>query len=107
MKKIFISQPMAGKTSEEILKARTKAAYMASKKLNDNVAVIDSYFKEYNSMDGYISLKYLSKSLELMAEADVVYFVKGWENSRGCKIEHQCAVSYGIDMITEDEEIEN
>jgi len=38
-------------------------------------------------------LHYLAKSLEYLAEADIAYFVPG------CKIEHQCAVEYGIDRI--------
>jgi len=44
-------------------------------------------------------LHYLAKSLEYLAEADIAYFVPGWENARGCKLEHQCAVEYGIDRI--------
>ena len=30
-----------------------------------------------------------------MSECDTVYFCKGWENARGCKIEHEVAKSYG------------
>lgn len=41
----------------------------------------------------------LGKSLELLADADVVYFAKDWEKYRGCKIENVCAVEYGIPVI--------
>ncbi|RHU77980.1 DUF2829 domain-containing protein [Butyribacter intestini] len=34
-----------------------------------------------------------------MADADVAYFAKGWESARGCRIENQCAIEYGIDTI--------
>lgn len=44
-------------------------------------------------------MKYLAKSLELLADADVAYFAKGWESARGCRIENQCAIEYGIDTI--------
>ena len=27
---------------------------------------------------------------------------KGWENARGCKIEHDAAVAYGLDIIYEE-----
>ena len=44
-------------------------------------------------------MKYLAKSLELLADADVAYFDRGWESARGCRIENQCAIEYGIDTI--------
>lgn len=30
---------------------------------------------------------------------DAVHFMKGWEEARGCKLEHQTAEAYGIDII--------
>lgn len=33
------------------------------------------------------------------AKADVAYFAKGWQDYRDCKIEHRCAVDYGIKII--------
>lgn len=99
MKKLFISQPMNGKTNEEILAVREKAIDSAKKNLGDDVEVIDSYFDDYNPENGCVPLKYLSKSLELLADADVAYFAKGWEEARGCRIENQCAIAYGIEVI--------
>ena len=66
---------------------------------NREVEIIDSYFEDYNPAGGSIPLKYLSKSVELLADADVAYFCFGWDTARGCKIEHQCAVEYGINRI--------
>ena len=37
---------------------------------------------------------YLAKSIELLDQADMVYFAKGWESARGCKIEHLVAHEY-------------
>ena len=99
MKKLFISQPMNGKTEEEILAVRKKAIESAKVILNEDVEVIESYFEDYNPDKGCIPLKYLSKSLDLLADADVAYFAKGWVYARGCRIEHQCAIEYGIEMI--------
>lgn len=99
MKKLFISQPMNGKTNEEILEVREKAIDSAKKNLGDDVEVIDSYFEDYNPENGCVPLKYLSKSLELLADADIAYFAKGWEDARGCRIENQCAIAYGIEVI--------
>ena len=37
-----------------------------------------------------------------MSKCNAVYFCKGWENARGCKIEHKTAKAYGLDMIYEE-----
>ena len=101
MKKLFISQPMKGKTKEEILAVRKRAIENAKAVMDDDVEIIESYFEDYNPDDGCVPLKYLSKSLELLADADIVYFAKGWESARGCRIEYQCATDYGIAMAEE------
>lgn len=98
-KKLFISQPMNGKTEDEILAVRKKAIESAKAMLGEDVKVIESFFEDYNPDKGCVPLKYLAKSLELLADADVAYFAKGWESARGCRIENQCAIEYGIDTI--------
>ncbi len=100
MKKLFISQPMKGKTNEEILAVREKAIASAKRKLGEEVEVIDSFF-----MDAPVDAKplwYLAKSLELLSTADVAFFAKGWEDARGCRIENTCAIEYGIELVIED-----
>ena len=99
MKKLFISQPMNGKTEEQILFERQNAINKVKDFLVDDIEIIESYFSDYEPINGCIPLKYLSKSLELLADADIVYFVEGWSDARGCKIEHECAVEYGIDLL--------
>jgi hypothetical protein len=98
MKKLFISQPMRGKTDEEIIVTREKAIVSARKYLGEDVMVIDSFFKNVPEVESR-PLWCLGKSLQLMADADVVYFTKDWENYRGCKIENTCVIEYGIDVI--------
>lgn len=97
MKKIFISQPMKDKTDKEILEECEKAIAAAKTYLGEEVEVIDSFFQ--NAPHDAKPLWFLGKSLELMAGADVVIFASGWQNARGCKIEHLCAEEYGIDII--------
>jgi hypothetical protein len=95
--KLFISQPMRGKTDEEILATRQKAIASAERHLGEKVEVIDSFFQ--NAPVDASPLWYLAKSIELLATADVAYFAKGWEEARGCRIENTCAIEYGIDVI--------
>lgn len=97
MKRLFISQPMRGKTDEEIIITRERAIVSARKLLGEDVEVIDSFFK--NAPADAKPLWYLGRSLELLATADVAYFAKDWELYRGCKIENLCAIEYGIAVI--------
>ena len=97
MEKLFISQPMRGKSDEEILMEREKAIKAAEKLVGEPVEVIDSFFQ--NAPADAKPLWFLGKSLELLSNADVAYFAPGWKDARGCIIEHDCAISYGIKSI--------
>ena len=97
MKKLFISQPMGGKTDEEILAVRKQAIEKASELVGEPVEVIDSFFQ--SAPVGAKPLWFLGKSLELLADADVAYFAPGWKDARGCIIEHDCVIAYGIKSI--------
>ena len=102
---IMISQPMKDLSSEKIIEARKKAIHTLKTLGYD---VIDNFFTDYTD-DGYISedtkhkpVAYLAKSIEKMSKCDAVYFIKGWETARGCKIEHEIANAYGLAIIYED-----
>ena len=102
MVKVFISQPMKDRTEEEILKERDfaiKTFKINCETENETVEILDSYFENYNPQTGSIPLKYLAKSIELLADADVLFCVGEWENARGCWIEHECAKRYGIKIV--------
>lgn len=96
MKRLFISQPMSGKTTKEIVAVRDAAIASAKEKLGEDVVVIPSFFQGYEELH---PLKLLSMAISKLAEADVAYFAPGWEDARGCRIEHQCAINYGIDIL--------
>ena len=99
MTKIFISQPMNGKTTEEI---EDKRHHIIDKlRENECVEIIDSFFK--NAPHDAKPLWYLGESIKLMSEADVVFFCNGWQTARGCQIEHDCALEYGIDTMYEED----
>ena len=92
MKKLFISQPMKGKTDEQILRDRQEVIA-----LFDDVTVLDTFFKD--SPHDAKPLWFLGESIKLLAEADIVYFCKDWQKYNGCVIEHECAVRYGKEII--------
>lgn len=93
--KVFISQPMRGKTDEEILEERADA-YTLIKNVIPEAELIDTFFNNETISEKHAGLRYLSKSIEMLDEADAVWMLKGWDTARGCKIEHDCAKAYGI-----------
>ncbi|WP_287552255.1 DUF4406 domain-containing protein [Dialister sp.] len=102
----MISQPMAGKTDKEIEEDRNRAIAVLNSKGYDviNTLFTDEWYSKENMKKRgvvQIPLCFLAKSLENMSLCDTVYFVKGWENARGCKIEHDAAVAYGLEIIEE------
>ena len=104
MLKIFISQPMNGKTNEEIEDKRdsiiNKLATRFAKE-NEYIDIIYSFFKD--APHDAKPLWYLGESIKLMGEADIVFFCDGWQTARGCQIEHDCALEYGIDTMYEED----
>ena len=61
--------------------------------------VIDTFYTDF-AKDAK-PLEYIARSIKDLAAADVAYFVSGWDEFRGCRIEHMCAVDYGVDRIEE------
>ena len=101
MKKVFISMPMNGKTDEEIVK-EFKSTKKRVLELFDGCQVIDSVFSNFDlDNNANTPIYYLGRSIELLADADVVYFAKGWEQARGCLIEYQIAKTYGKTYVEE------
>lgn len=100
MKKLFISQPMRDFTDEEILKAREEIRVKAEKVIGEPVELIDSFISEYpGEINKSVPVWYLGKSIQFLSQADLAYFGGDWRNARGCKIEHEIAVQYGINRI--------
>lgn len=99
MIRVFISQPMANRTEEEILQERERAVKQVKKHFKDDeIEIIDSYFGLGN-LDHPLAL--LGKSLIALSTADVAYFVKDFEKHRGCKLENMAAIAYGINVMAE------
>lgn len=89
--KIMISQPMKGKTNEQI---RTERAELVKKLTEQGHEVIDTVFDDFPNGQA-TPVHYLAKSIEFLANVDGVVFMKGWQNARGCRIEEICAREYG------------
>lgn len=96
--KVMISQPMNGKTTEQI-QAERKQLVEKLERLGWEVA--DTIFAEESPKDCDTALYYLSKSIEAIGKVDAVMFMNGWQKARGCKIEHEICQQYGKDTMYE------
>ena len=86
---IMISQPMEGKTSKQILNEREE---LVRELQNEGHIIIDTVL---DISENKSPIYYLAKSIELLDQADAVIFMKGWQEARGCRVEHFIALEYG------------
>ena len=103
VKKAMISQPMAGKTDEEIAAARDLAV---AKLRQMGYEVADTVFNFADEQLKALEVEnapvyYLGNSIQAMSRCTAMYFLKGWEGTRGCKIEHEIAKAYGLEVLYE------
>ncbi len=90
--KVMISQPMSSKTNEQIRREREELVKRLEK---DNFEVVDTVLSESAPKGCNEAIYYLAKSIEFLSKVDIVYFMKGWEQARGCKIENKICQDYG------------
>ena len=95
--KIFISQPMRGKTDAEILAERERAIKAAKAKWGDDVEALESFFQ--GAPAEAKPMWFLGESLKVMADADAVIVGKGWSDARGCKVEIAAAEAYKLPVF--------
>lgn len=89
--KIFLSQPMAGRAEDEILLERAYVTDILKERHGEDIEILHTYY------DGpEPPLCKLGMAIQALASADMVYFLPGWNHSRGCKIEYQCAMEYDL-----------
>ena len=96
--KIFISMPMKSKSTEQVRTEMNKVFDVIKNKL-PNAELIDSIIdgadKNIALNGDDIGLWYLGKSILLLSEASLVFFVNDWEDYRGCSAERKVAQEYG------------
>lgn len=105
-RRAMLSQPMAGRSEDEIAETRERAVAALQER---GYAVVNTLFTdEWYSRDAMerrgvaqIPLCFLARSLDNMSRCHAAYFCAGWENARGCRIEHEAARAYGLEIIYE------
>ena len=105
MKKLFVSMPMGGMTDEEIKDKLLVHKMNLERLMSTKFELINTCITEIPEDMPNVDVWYIGKSLVLMGQADLVYFVKGWADARGCTIEHEVAKRYNVKCVYEYAEI--
>lgn len=107
-KKMLICEPMSGKSFEKVktdrlrfIKTIDREKYSVVGNLTppEFVGSEDDIHKVKNG-----AVYCLAQSIDAMSRCDVVLFRPGWQNARGCQMEHEIATEYGLDILYEDKE---
>lgn len=102
MKRAMISCPMNGLSEFDVeLRQRRATEWLQ----NNGYWIAHSFISTPVPVSAkHKPVWYLAKSLETMCEVDAVFFCKGWENARGCILEHEICKKYGIPCLYEHED---
>lgn len=105
MKKIYISVPITGHETVARERADLLKGYL-SRQGYEVVSPFDIYSGENAVYEDHIC-----NDLREMLKCDAIFFCKGWQDSLGCKIEHDTARNYNesgrkkFQMIYENEPV--
>lgn len=94
--KIFISQPILNRMDKEIEEARDAIVNACRYEYGENIEILESYD---TGLTDVTPAKALARSLEVLADADGVFFEPGWDKARRCVVEHDVCQRYGINII--------
>jgi hypothetical protein len=96
----MISLPMKDRPREEIQMVWDRAKVKLEMK---GYIVVGTLFQQ-SYADHNDPLWLLSLVLNKMSCCNTVYFCDGWEDARGCRIEHEVAEEYGLNIIYQEKE---
>ena len=99
--KVMISQPMAGKHDADVKAIREE---LIEKFKEMHIEVVDSFDTKDAPAGVYNPpVYYLGRTIaNWLHSVDAVYFVDGWREARGCRIEYQICKEYGIKCLYSD-----
>ena len=93
--KIMISQPMRGKSVEQIKAERADVERALRAKghfVEDSIVTLAPDTKN-------IPLWCLGYAFQVISDCDAVLFMDGWEEARGCRMEMEACKQYGVPVI--------
>lgn len=101
-----ISQPMKGIDPDKVTSQREKAeaaVRAAGYEPIDTVYEEDFKYDVNNNNVVNPALWHIGLALMRLSKAHVIYMCDGWDTARGCLMEHQAAVAFGVDIMYEND----
>lgn len=99
---IVISQPMRGMSPEQVEAARKEAEKdVISMGFKPYENVYDKSFSEQAVPENckHPGILAMAGAMERLSQADALYLAPGWSSARGCRIEYEVALSFGMAII--------
>lgn len=105
-KRIYISLPITGHDEKERRNYANRIAAILQVKfptceIINPFCLGDELIKE-DPLREYTWNDYMEKDLAELVNCDTIYMCGGWENSKGCRIEHKTAVELGLEICYSD-----
>lgn len=96
MKRIYISIPITGHPIQEV---KERAKWLKNGLTVNEFTAITPFdvCTEENKPYSY----YMGRDIEALLECEIVFFSKGWQQSRGCRAEYEIAKIYDKEIIFE------
>lgn len=91
--RVMISQPMRGKTTEQI---KAERAELIAKLEAAGHDVVDTIFNDVVPSEARPAVWHLGKALMELSQCDALVIMPGWEDADGCVVELTTAHRYGI-----------
>ena len=104
VKYAVISQPMKNVDPDKVKLQREKAeAAVRAAGYEPIDTVYEKDFTDDVDSDTSINPALWHRGLALMrlSKAHVIYMCDGWDTTRGCTLEHQAALAFGVDIMYE------
>lgn len=98
--KVFVSQPMQGKSKCEITEERNKIKKLVEEKYGESYQI--EYLNEnlWERPKDWTRIQHLGCSIMNIYDADAVVFAPDWIEAHGCFVEHDVAYFYGKKIYT-------
>ena len=100
--KVFVSTGFTKRSEQEVRADLDRARQWTCRRYADGICVHNYECEEPKVIKNFNRVWYLGKAIETLADCDLVYFCKGWENHKGCRIEYDVCKLYMIPMVFED-----
>lgn len=96
-RKIYISIPISGHDDK---KQREKADLLKGRLSREGFRVVSPF--DINAGKNPTYYDHICYDLRALSDCDAAYFCKGWEESRGCRLEKAFCDIYGVEQIMEE-----